>query len=177
MKNYITYWLLVCLCLHSSCSSISDRMGKTIDKAFGSIITTSAAISQVLVESTVFIYDKDSLELDKPFYIHQLTVSFANKTDLFELKLDSIEVTWTNDSIMQFKKVIIMGDSILYDPVVIPYHDFYLEKDSLELNVLCEYLPNMNIQKDIGSFNCLEVNYVMRNQKIVLKNNFKKCSK
>jgi hypothetical protein len=153
-------------------------MKKAIDKAFGSIITTSVAMSQVLVESTAFIYDSDSLELDKPFYIHQLSVSFANKTDSFELKLDSIEATWTNDSIMNFKKITIIEDSILYDQVVIPYHSFYLENDSLVLNVTCEYLLNIRqIQTDIGNFKCLEATYVMGEQKIILKNNFKECSK
>jgi hypothetical protein len=152
-------------------------MGKAIDKAFGSIITTSIAMNQVLVESTSFIYNKDSLELDKPFYIHQLNVSFANKTNSFELKLDSIEATWTNDSIMNFKKITTIGDSIFYNQVDIPYHNFYLENDSLELKVTCEYLPNMNIQTDIGNFKCLRADYIMKDQKIVLKNDFKNCSK
>lgn len=177
IKNHVIYNLLICLCLCSSCGSIADGMEKAIDKAFGSIITASEAMTQVLVESTAFIYDRDSLELDKPFYIHQLIVSFANKAESFELKLDSIEATWAKDSIMNFKKITIIEDCILYDQVVIPYHSFYLENDSLVLNVICEYLPNLHIQTDIDNFKCLKANYVMREQKIILKKNFRECSK
>jgi len=134
-----------------------------------SMAVTSITMIRILTESTASIYEKDSVELGKPIFIRQLAISFTDNTTSSELRFDSIEATYGKDSILNFQKITIMGDNILYNKEdIMPIHNYYLGKDSVKLAVKCEYLPNMNI---IGNddFKYLKTNYVMKNRMIIKK--------
>jgi len=172
MRKVVTYTLVIFL--FNSCG-ITERARKAIDVSFSSTVMTQKAMAKFLVESTASIYQNDSLETDIPIYIHLLKASFKSKLDSFELEIDSIKATWNNDTEITFNKVAIVGDSVIYDEVVIPYYNSYLGKDTLKVNVICEYLPNMNLETEIVYFKCLTANYFIKEQIIGIKDEFKRC--
>jgi hypothetical protein len=172
MRKLVTYSLVIFLLY--SCG-ITEHTRKAIDVAFSSTVTTQKAMTKFLVESTTSIYQNDSIETGMPIYIHLLKASFVSKLDSFELEIDSIKATWNNDTEMTFNKVAIVGDSVIYDEVVIPYYNSYLGKDTLKVRIICEYLPNMNIETEIVNFKCLTANYIIKEQIIGIKDEFKRC--
>jgi len=172
MRNLVTHSLVIFLLY--SCG-ITERSRKAIDVAFSSTVTTQKAMTKFLVESTASIYQNNSLETDMPIYIHLLKASFVSKLDSFELEIDSIKATWNNDTEMTFNKVAIVGDSVICDEVVIPYYNSYLGKDTLKVRVICQYLPSMNLETTIVSFKCLTANYIIKEQIIAIKDEFKRC--
>ena len=166
MKKLAFFGLLACMSLLSS-SCISKALHKSMDVATGPLICTPIALAQILVESTVSICEKDSLEFGTPVYINRLDVRFNGTEASFKAQLDSLEATLTSDSTMRFRKVVVVGDSIHYNEnYAIPFHNFHLGNDSIQLMVQCEYLPNMNV---IGNnrFKYLKSEYIMKDREII----------
>jgi len=182
MKNKRIILSSVCCCLfilsiYVSCSG-SKHTEKAINIVTTSILSTIVTTNQALVESTMYIYEIDSLKSGNPFYIHQFNISFISKTISFNLQLDSIEATWVKDSIMQFRKVTLSGNRFFYDELIIPNHNFPVMKDSILINIKCEYLPNMNILGYNGEFRCFTAGYNINNKiNLHLISNFKGCIK
>ena len=110
-----------------------------------------------------------------PIYIHSLTAFFTSKLDSFELTIDSVKAIWTDDTTITFNKVVIIQDSIIYKQVTIPSYNGYLGIDTLSVNVVCEYLPNMEIINGIENIKCLSADYFIEKQSITMKKKFKNC--
>lgn len=172
MKNVLLYCLLVFVLY--SCG-ISKYNNKAINTAFSSTVITQMAMAKILVESATSIYQSDSLKADMPIYIQSLEASFKSKLDTFKLVIDSIKATWINDTTIIFKKVD-FKDSVNYKQVIIPSYSSYLGTDTLDVSVICKYLPNMDFVINKDSYKCLTADYVIKEQVITIKNEFKKCS-
>ncbi|NMB64185.1 MAG: hypothetical protein GYA16_04875 [Spirochaetes bacterium] len=172
MNKYITYILLMVLLF--SCS-ISKPTKKAVDIAFSSKIITQKLMTKALVESTSAIFKEDSINLNMPVYIHSLTAFFTSKLDSFELTIDSVKAIWTDDTTVNFNKVVIIKDSITYMHVTIPSYNAYLGTDTLSVSVVCKYLPNMEIINDKENIRCLSADYFIEKQSITMKKEFKNC--
>ncbi len=157
-----------------SCS-ISTRIEKAVDIAFSSTISTQTVMTKALIESTSAIYKEDSLNHNMPIYIHSLIVSFTGKLDSFELTIDSVKAIRTDDTTLSFNKVVIVKDSITYQQVKIPFYNAHLGRDTFNVNVICKYLPNMDIINCEKNIKCLSADYIVENQSIIMNGTFKSC--
>jgi len=172
MKN-IAIYSIVFFQLYSC--GISKRIEEAVEVTVNSTIITQLAMAKILVESTASIYQNDSLKPDTPIYIHLLKANFVSKLDSFKLEIDSIKAIWVNDTTMTFNKVAYVGDSVIYDEVFVPYCNFYLGKDTIKVSVICEYLHDMNLENNICNFRCITANYIIKEQIITIKDEFKRC--
>jgi hypothetical protein len=173
MKKYIIYILV--MFLSYSCG-ITESTRKAMDLAFSSTIVTQKAMSKILVETTMSIFQKDSLEPNMPIYIHFLKASFTNESYSFELEIDSVKAIWINDTTMLFNKVVIVEDTIVYNQVAIPQYNSYLGADTLLVTVICKYLPNIDFATIEDNLKCLTADYIIQKQIITIKDEFKRCA-
>lgn len=173
MRNYVIYCLIVCLV--PSCT-IHDISRKAVDNSFSSIIITQKAMTKILIESTNAIFQQDELKQDTSIYIHLLDANFIGKVDTFELEINSIKATWIDDTTMFFNKINIVNDSLKFDKVSIPYYNSYFGLDTIKVNVICKYLPNMNFIANENNLRCLTADYIIKEQTIILAEKFKKCT-
>ena len=167
----LLYSLLVALFL--SCN-ISKPIEKAVETTFNSKYIPKIVMTKALVESTSTIYTEDSLKPDMPIFIQSLTALFFNDSDTVELSIDSVKAVRTDDTTVTFSKVVITDDSVIYKQLHIPFNPIYLG-DTLNVEVVCKYSPDMEIIIEKENLKCLSALYVVENQTITTIKDFHYC--
>ena len=159
--------LIIGLCVFSSCNVIVRHLDNALYDA-GSMMLTPIVVTQLLAELTMAIHEKDSLEHGNPLYIHQLNALLTGKTGMFELQVDSMEVTLKDDSIILRSISAVRDKFISYTvhPITICKNSYAIE-DSMTITATCQYLFDMNIQSVYIEY--MHSNYTMKNLTIIRK--------
>ncbi len=170
IKKIITISLVA---LFLSCN-ISKPIEKAVETTFDSKVIPQMVMTKALVEATSTIYTEDSLKPDMPIFIQSLTALFFNDSDTVELSIDSVKAVRTDDTTVTFSKVVITDDSVIYKQLHIPFNPISLG-DTLNVEVVCKYSPDMEIIIEKENFKCLSALYIIENQAITILKDFHYC--
>ena len=171
MKNLV-FLLIVILFSCNSKKIIEKRSNTAINSSF----VTQITISKILVDATKAIYKENSLKYNTPVYIHSLKVNFNDKVNSYDLIIDSIKAIWASDSSIIFKKIKVRNDSLYYDNVSIPFLKTYFEKDTINVRVVCKYLPHFNKLNQNIKLKCLSASYEIEKQQVRINKKFEDCN-
>lgn len=161
--------------LTNSCA-IRKNLERGLERAFSALLLPQSGLAKAMVESASEIYLLDSIEIGKPIFIRSFRTNFIGKIDSFELAVDSIEVTMKNDSVMEFKRVHIISDSIFYSDVSLPVLDTLKSMETIsKMKVVSQYWPNANYRQMDTENNCLTASYTLIEKRFTIEEKFSKC--
>lgn len=141
---------------------------------FRSAILPQLVISQVLVETSEYIFMKDSKLHKEAIYIHNLTYTFISDSISRTLSMDSIKVIRNSENEYLFEKMYSTEDSVYYSKVHIPVDDIYLA-DSSKVSIVYQYVSDSQIAT-LANLKCLSVQYLVTNEHIATRTSpFRDC--
>lgn len=173
MRKILIFYLFAVLI--NSCA-IRKNLESGLERAFGALFLPQLGFAKALVESASEIYFVDSIEIGEPIFIRSFRANFVGKIDSFELAVDSIEVTMKNDSVIEFKRVHIISDSIFYSDVSLPVLDTLKSMETIsKMRVVSQYWPNANYRQMDRENNCLTASYTLIEKTFSIEEKFNKC--
>jgi hypothetical protein len=105
-----------------------------------------------------------------------LRASYIGSSDTFELAVDSIEARFAKDGVLEFRKINVSLDSIIYSEMSITnYGPLRSMEEITRMNIHCEYWPHANFGEMHQQGSCLSASYALIGKEFIREDGFKEC--
>jgi hypothetical protein len=156
LKRFTVKIAFLILFISGSCR-VTPEFTSFKGNAFKGLLLVPMAIAKYTIDASKVVYRLDSLPDRTKATINSMNMRFEGRLDTFQLDMDQFHFHFINDS-------------LIFENLVVPRHDGYVQSDTLISFITCHYTTPRS-----DSLRCLYGSYMMIPADILNREPYEPC--
>lgn len=143
-----------------------------IDEKSKTEIMCQFITQRILMDAAAYVLDRNSYLEDNEVYFSELTLDLYLEDSTINIILDSLYVSTSDPTFIQFRKYSVRNDSLIFTSIGKPYEGALNFPDVMRVEVYCKYYENALL--DENKRKCLSAVYTVEDMHMERIKKFRK---